>query len=171
MCVFQERLLFISSPRNFASLTVCICLSSYFICMSEMHVVLLVNWINRVLSRFREREFSLNHLFNCIKISLKSLCIWVIFGLVSIMLFLLLLLFYSTFVKNLLGILIYRFCVCNKHIPHCHYVCSCWHANISYTLCRYICGPLQANFTCLAPNDYLWSQINLKLNNSLTWLT
>ena len=36
-------------------------------------MVLLVNWINRVLSRFREREFSLNHLFNCIKISLTWL--------------------------------------------------------------------------------------------------
>ena len=54
MCVFQERLLLISNPRNIASLTVRICLSSYFICMSEIHVVLLVNWINRVLSRFRD---------------------------------------------------------------------------------------------------------------------
>jgi len=33
MCVFQERLLLMNSPRSFVSLTVCICLSSYLICL------------------------------------------------------------------------------------------------------------------------------------------
>jgi len=42
-CIFQERLLLINSPRNFVSIVVQICLSSYVIGMSEVHVLTLVN--------------------------------------------------------------------------------------------------------------------------------
>ena len=43
VCVFQERLLLINSLRNFVSLAKFSCLSSYLICMSAVHLLLLVN--------------------------------------------------------------------------------------------------------------------------------
>jgi len=45
MCVFQETVLLINSPRNFVSIVVYICLSSYIICIAEVHVLLLINWM------------------------------------------------------------------------------------------------------------------------------
>jgi len=48
MCVFQERVLLINGPRNFVLPTVQICLSSYVICMSEVHVLLLVSLMKQV---------------------------------------------------------------------------------------------------------------------------
>jgi hypothetical protein len=83
MCVFQERLLLKNSSRNFVSIAVRILLSSYLICMSKMLVLLFVNWMNKVLSKFSKGRFDLNHLFNCAKTSLKSVCIWELLGLVS----------------------------------------------------------------------------------------
>jgi len=73
MCVFQERLLLTNSPRNFVSTAVRICLSSYVIGMSEVHVLLLVNWVIQVLSEFKESKLALTHLFSCPKTILRSL--------------------------------------------------------------------------------------------------
>jgi len=42
-CVFQERLLLINGTRNLVSLATLICLSSYLICTSEVHLLVLVN--------------------------------------------------------------------------------------------------------------------------------
>jgi len=83
MCVFQERCLLINSPRNVVSLAKLSCLSSYLICMSEVHLLLLKNWIKYVLSKFKKRWLDLNHLIGYSKTKLRSLCICVLLGLVS----------------------------------------------------------------------------------------
>ena len=83
MCVFQERLLLIYSPRNFVSLAILICLSSCLICAVDVHLPLLLNWMKWVLSRFKKSKLDLNHLFSHSKTIMRSLCNWKMFGLVS----------------------------------------------------------------------------------------
>jgi len=39
------------------------CLSSYVISMSEVHVFVLVKWMEKVLSKLKESRLALNHLF------------------------------------------------------------------------------------------------------------
>jgi hypothetical protein len=80
MCVFQERVL--NSPRNFVSTTVQICLSLYVICILEINVLLLVNWMKCVLSKFKESKFALNHLLSYPEATLGSFWNWILFGLV-----------------------------------------------------------------------------------------
>ena len=61
-------------PLVSKGIAVWICLSLYVICMSELHVLLLVNW--------KESKLDLNHLFSCPKTTLRSLWNCKLFGLV-----------------------------------------------------------------------------------------
>ena len=82
MCVFQERLLLICSPRNFVSFAILICSLSYLISVTEVHLFAILNWMKWVLSKFKNNKFDLNHLFSCTKTVLRSLCNWLLLGLV-----------------------------------------------------------------------------------------
>jgi len=50
--------------------------------MSEVHVLLLVNWTKKVLSKFKENKLALNHLFSSSETTLRSLWNWVLLGIV-----------------------------------------------------------------------------------------
>ena len=82
MCVFQERLLLICSPRNFVSFAMLICSSSYLISATEVHLLALLNWMKWVLSKFKNSNFDVNRLFSCAKTVLRLLCNWLLLGLV-----------------------------------------------------------------------------------------
>ena len=56
MCVFKERLLLINSPKHFVSLVKLRCLSSYLICMSEVDLLLLENWIKQVFFEIKKKK-------------------------------------------------------------------------------------------------------------------
>ena len=63
MCPFQESLLSVINPRNLVALTVVISLFSILICMSELSILLFINWRKYVLFRFSVIKLSWNHLF------------------------------------------------------------------------------------------------------------
>ena len=82
MCVFQERLLLIYSPTNFVSFAILICSSLYSISVNELYLLALLNWIKWVLSKLKNSKLDLNHLFSYAKTILRSLCNWLLLGLV-----------------------------------------------------------------------------------------
>ena len=51
--------------------------------MSEVHLLLLENWIKQVSSKFKKSWLDLNDLFSCSETKLRSLCICILLGLVS----------------------------------------------------------------------------------------